>query len=63
MYEEQIGQVHHAEYNIQKEREYDKFHEKLQQEFRILDRNHDGTLTVDELIEYLNEKVILYMLW
>ena len=53
--------MHHAEYNIQKEREYDKFHEKLQQEFRILDRNHDGTLTVDELIEYLNEKVILDM--
>ena len=57
MYVEQIGQAHHAEYMIKKEREYEKFQERLLQEFKQMDINDDGRITLDEIVQYLESKI------
>jgi Ca2+-binding EF-hand superfamily protein len=57
MLQESRSQAQHAEFHIAKEREYEKVQQKLYEEFKQLDINHDGTITLDEIIEFLNKKV------
>lgn len=42
--------------NLSKEREYDKIKESLEKEFEKLDYNRDGTITIDEIVRFLNEQ-------
>ena len=47
----------HAVYNIAKEREYDKEQKRLYEEFKKLDRNGDGYISLEEIIMFLRERV------
>lgn len=38
---------------IAKEREYEKVQQKLYDEFKKLDINNDGSITLDEIVEFL----------
>ena len=42
-----------AAYNIAKERDWEKIQARLYEEFKILDINNDGAITLDELIQFL----------
>lgn len=42
--------------NLSKEREYEKIKEQLHQEFSRIDLNRDGSITMDEIIRFLNEQ-------
>jgi hypothetical protein len=42
--------------NLSKDREYEKIHAKLREEFSRIDINNDGTISIDEIIRFLNEK-------
>lgn len=57
MQRETMSQAHHAEYHIQKEREYEKLHQRLLEEFSQLDLNQDGSVTIDEIIQFLHDKL------
>jgi|LauGreDrversion4_2_1035121.scaffolds.fasta_scaffold209114_1 hypothetical protein len=50
---ETMSQAHHAEFNIQKQREYERVHKMLFDEFSQLDLNQDGSVTIDEIIHFL----------
>lgn len=39
----------HAKYNLEKERELEKIQQRLQEEFAVLDRNRDGSITLEEI--------------
>ena len=41
--------------NLNKEREYDKIKKQLRDEFQRIDVNRDGTITIGEIIKFLNE--------
>jgi hypothetical protein len=45
-----------AKFNILKDREYERIKERLQDEFQEIDKNHDGKITVDEIIAFLKHK-------
>ena len=45
---------------IAKEREYEKVQQKLYEEFKQLDINHDGSITLEEIVEFLARKVISF---
>ena len=42
-----------AKFNILKDREYERIKLKLQDEFQAIDRNNDGKITVEEIMEFL----------
>ncbi len=42
--------------NLTKEREYDRIYEQLRQEFSRIDVNNDGTISVEEIVRFLNEQ-------
>lgn len=42
--------------NLSKEREYEKIKEQLVREFEKVDYNRDGTITLDEILRFLNEQ-------
>ena len=46
---------------IEKQREFDQTKLKLQKEFEQLDRNRDGMVSLEELQDFLNQKVILQL--
>ena len=58
---ETMSQRHHAEFNIAKEREYEKIQQRLYEEFSVLDKNHDGMITLDEIVDFFHIKVILFL--
>ena len=58
MLQETTSQAQHSEFMIHKEREYEKMQQKLYEEFRRLDINQDGSITLDEIIQFLQAKVI-----
>ena len=43
--------------NLTKQREYDKILEKLKKEFAEIDVNRDGTITYEEVMNFLLNKV------
>ena len=45
-----------AKFNIQKDREYDRIKARLQEEFNVIDKNNDGRITLDEILDFLKEK-------
>lgn len=57
MIRETMSQAHHAEFNIQKEREFEKIQQQLYQEFSVLDKNGDGMVTLEEVVHFLQTKV------
>lgn len=42
-----------------KQREYEKMQQKLYEEFKVIDLNQDGSITLDEIISFLEHKVYL----
>lgn len=50
----------HSEFNIAKERDYERVQQKLYEEFKQLDVNNDGSITLDEIIEFLQKKVRVF---
>lgn len=40
-----------------KQREYEKMQQKLYEEFKVIDLNQDGSITLDEIISFLEHKV------
>ncbi len=57
MVRETMSQAHHAEFNIAKEREYEKVQQRLYDEFSVLDVNRDGMISIDEIVGFLQSKV------
>jgi Ca2+-binding EF-hand superfamily protein len=53
MLQETTSNAVHSEFNIAKERDYEKVQQKLYEEFKQLDINNDGNITLDEIIEFL----------
>jgi Ca2+-binding EF-hand superfamily protein len=45
-----------AKYNIQKDREYERVKQRLEEEFAVLDLNQDGKITLEEVETFLKEK-------
>jgi Ca2+-binding EF-hand superfamily protein len=41
---------------LSKEREYERIMDKLKSEFSRIDLNRDGSITIDEIIRFLNEQ-------
>ena len=41
--------------NLVKDREYERIMNQLTQEFARIDLNRDGTITMDEIVRFLNE--------
>lgn len=41
--------------NLAKDREYERIFNKLKEEFSRIDRNRDGSISIDEIIRFLNE--------
>ena len=42
--------------NLSKEREYEQIKNQLRDEFAKIDLNRDGSITMDEIIRFLNEQ-------
>ena len=42
--------------NLSKEREYERIKQQLRKEFESIDRNRDGTITLEEIVRFLNEQ-------
>ena len=41
---------------IAKEREYEKIQQKLYDEFKLLDKNQNGMISIDEIVDFLSSK-------
>ncbi len=41
--------------NLSKDREYERMYNNLKEEFSKIDKNRDGTITLDEVDRFLNE--------
>lgn len=59
MLQETTSQPYHAEYMIAREREYEKIQQKLYEEFKQLDINNDGFISLEEIRQFLQSKVTL----
>jgi Ca2+-binding EF-hand superfamily protein len=42
--------------NLAKDREYEKIHDKLKEEFSGIDTNNDGTISFEEIEQFLNSR-------
>ena len=62
MLQETKSQLTQAEFMIAKEREYERVQQKLYDEFKQLDINDDGSITLDEIVTFLKRKVRLVLL-
>lgn len=49
-----VGGIDTMSKNLSKEREYDKIKEQLTEAFSKIDLNRDGSITMDEIIRFLN---------
>jgi len=58
MQRETMSQAQHAEHNIQKQREYERLQKTLFEEFSKIDVNQDGAVSLDEIIAFLQSKVV-----
>jgi hypothetical protein len=59
MLQETNSNAVHSEFNLAKERDYEKVQQKLYEEFKQLDINNDGSITFEEIVEFLQKKVRL----
>ena len=41
--------------NLAKDREYERIFNQLKDEFSRIDLNRDGTITIEEIVRFLNE--------
>ena len=42
--------------NLSKEREYERIKNQLREEFSTIDINHDGNITFEEIVKFLNNQ-------
>jgi Ca2+-binding EF-hand superfamily protein len=54
-----IGGVKYSVKDIEKEREFEKKKQKMIEEFKVIDRNSDENITLDEWLEFLKTKVLV----
>lgn len=47
------GTSAHTDFMIAKDREYEKMKKHIENEFKVLDKNRDGMITMQELFEFL----------
>ena len=59
MIRETQSQAQHAEFHLARERELEKQHQRLYDEFKLLDVNQDGCITLDEVLHFLQTKVTI----
>jgi Ca2+-binding EF-hand superfamily protein len=43
---------------INKDREYEKMKKHIENEFKVLDKNRDGMISLQEIFDFLAERVI-----
>jgi|LauGreDrversion4_2_1035121.scaffolds.fasta_scaffold224813_1 hypothetical protein len=58
IFKDRFSYINTAKGMIEKQREFDQAHARLQKEFEQLDLNRDGMVSLDELQDFLNRKVI-----
>jgi Ca2+-binding EF-hand superfamily protein len=58
MFKDRFSNINTAKAQIERQRDFDAAKERLQKEFDTIDFNGDGLVTLDELQEFLNKKVI-----
>ena len=58
MQRETMSQAQHAEHNIQKQREYERLQKTLFEEFSKIDLNQDGAVSLEEILTFLQSKVV-----
>ena len=62
MIRETQSQAQHAEFHLAREREFEKQQQRLYEEFKILDVNQDGCITLDEVLYFLQSKVRFFVI-
>lgn len=60
MFKDRFSNINTAKAQIERQREFDAAKLKLQKEFDVLDANKDGLVSLEELQDFLNKKVIVY---
>jgi Ca2+-binding EF-hand superfamily protein len=58
----QASPSQYSKKNIEAQRDYDKKYDKLRKEFVEIDMNGDGKVTPNELVDFLNNKVVYKVL-
>lgn len=53
-----IGGVKYSVKDIEKEREFEKKKQKMIEEFKVIDRDSDEHITLDEWLEFLRKNVL-----
>ena len=59
MFRERFANINTAKAQIEKQREVDAAIERLAKEFENVDLNRDGTVTIDEMTQFLQSRVSL----
>jgi Ca2+-binding EF-hand superfamily protein len=57
MFKERFTSIQTAKNQIEKQREFDAVKDRLQKEFDLLDLNKDGLVSLEELQEFLDNKL------
>ena len=57
MFRDRFANINTAKAQIEKQREMDAAIERLNKEFENVDINRDGTVTIDEMTQYLQSRV------
>ena len=57
MFRERFANINMAKAQIEKQRELDAALDRLNKEFESVDINRDGTVTIDEMTQYLQSRV------
>ena len=57
MFRERFANINMAKAQIEKQRELDAAIDRLAKEFENVDLNRDGTVTIDEMTQYLQSRV------
>lgn len=60
MFKDRFSNINTAKAQIERQREFDAARERLKKEFDLLDLNHDGLVTLEELQAFLDSKVFRF---